>query len=80
MSEDEIRAIWATAVDQLRLGVKRNRIVTVPLAGRSAARVRRADAVHVYKQERCRTCGGPVEQAEIDNRNSFACPTCQPRP
>lgn len=79
VSEDELRAIWDLAVDQLRLGVRRNRIVTVPLEGRAASRIRRADAVHVYKQERCRTCGGRVEHTEIDGRNSFACPVCQPR-
>lgn len=79
LSEDELLAVWDTTVQQLRLGVKRNRIVTVPLNGRAATRIRRADAVHVYKQEQCRTCGAPIERAEIDNRNSFACPVCQPR-
>lgn len=79
LDEDEIRAIWDTSVAQLRLGSKRNRIVTVPLAGRAAARIPRDEAVHVYKQEHCRTCGGPIELAEIGSRNSFACPRCQPR-
>lgn len=77
LDEGELRAIWQTTVDQLELGVKRNRIVTVPLNGRAASRVKRSEAVHVYKQERCRSCGGPVRHTEIANRNSFACPSCQ---
>ncbi len=77
LDEDEVRALWDTAVEQLHLGVKRNRIVTVPLNGRAASRIKRSDAVHVYKQERCRTCGGPIRHTEIANRNSFHCPACQ---
>lgn len=77
LDPDEIRALWDTTVEQLELGVKRNRIVTVPVDGRRVARIKRADAVHVYKQERCRTCDGPVHHTEIANRNSFHCPACQ---
>lgn len=79
LSEDELRAVWDTTVEQLRAGVRRNRIVTVPLAGRKASRIRRADAVHVYNQARCRSCGSGVETADVGGRNSFACPSCQPR-
>ncbi len=79
LTTNEAKALWDTSVRQLRLGLERNRIVTVPLAGRKAARIPRAESVHVYDQERCRTCGGPVERTSVGNRNSFACPTCQPR-
>ncbi len=78
LSEAELLAIWGTTVEQLRLGVRRNRIVTVPLEGRAASRVRRADAVHVYKQARCRSCGSAVERSDVGGRNMFACATCQP--
>ena len=79
LGEAEVKAIWDVTVEQLRLGLKRNRIVTVPLAGRAVARIPTAETVHVYRQERCRTCGAEVERTEIANRNSFACATCQPR-
>jgi endonuclease-8 len=79
LSEDEVRLIWDTTVEQLRLGLKRNRIVTVPLAGRSVSRIPAGETFHVYKQDRCRSCGADVERATVGSRNSFACATCQPR-
>ncbi|MGK2930729.1 MAG: Fpg/Nei family DNA glycosylase [Acidimicrobiales bacterium] len=79
LDEAEVQALWASAVEHLRLGVKRNRIVTVPLAGRSASAIPRDEAVHVYRQERCLSCGSAVERTDVGGRNSFACPSCQPR-
>ena len=78
LTEVELLAIWGTTAEQLRAGVRRNRIVTVPLAGRTASRIRRGDAVHVYKRSQCGTCGAAVEHSGIGGRNMFACPTCQP--
>lgn len=78
LSEDQARTLWRLAVEQLRLGVKRNRIVTVPLAGRRLASLPRPESFHVYKQERCRTCGGDVVLHPVGNRTSYACRTCQP--
>ena len=79
LSEAEVKGLWHAAVEQLRLGLQRNRIVTVPLAGRRLARVPREESWHVYQQDRCRRCGGPVEVHEVGNRRSFACPRCQTR-
>lgn len=78
ITEDEARTLWGLAVEQLRLGLKRNRIVTVPLGGRRLTSVPREDSWHVYKQERCRTCGDAVVLSQVGNRTSYACATCQP--
>jgi endonuclease VIII len=78
LSEDEVRLLWRLAVDQLRLGLRRNRIVTVPLGGRRLESVSREESFHVYKQERCRTCGDDVVLRPIGNRTSYACASCQP--
>jgi endonuclease-8 len=78
ITSDEARTLWRLAVEQLRLGLKRNRIVTVPLGGRRLASISREDSWHVYKQERCRTCGEQVVLAPVGNRTSYACPSCQP--
>ena len=78
LSEDEVGLLWRLAVEQLRLGLKRNRIVTVPLGGRRLASLPREESFHVYKQERCRSCGDDVVLRPIGNRTSYACATCQP--
>jgi endonuclease-8 len=79
LSEADVKSLWALAVEQLRLGVQRNRIVTVPLDGRRLRDVRRGEDRHVYKRQECLTCAGPVEWTDVGNRRSYACPTCQPR-
>ncbi|WP_436792796.1 Fpg/Nei family DNA glycosylase [Actinospongicola halichondriae] len=78
LSESQVREIWDETVDQLRLGVKRDRIITVPMQGRRMTSMTRENSVHVYKQSECRTCGTPVEHSDIGGRNMFACPRCQP--
>jgi len=78
LTEDDARTLWRLAVEQLRLGLQRNRIVTVPLAGRTLASIPREDSWHVYKQDRCRTCGDDVVLHPVGNRTSYACASCQP--
>ncbi len=77
VTEAEALAIWGLAAELLRDGVKRNRIVTVPADQRPPGRIRRKDAVHVYRRTWCRTCGSPVEVEEIGGRTSHACGLCQ---
>jgi endonuclease VIII len=81
LTEEQLVAIWDLAVTLLKIGVRRNRIVTIDpaeLRGPIAA-VRRGEGVHVYHQEICRRCGSAIEQAELAGRRIDACPTCQPR-
>lgn len=78
LTDEQVREIWDVTVEQLRLGVKRDRIVTVPMRGRRLASMTRENSVFVYKQADCRTCGAPVEHSDIGGRNMFACPRCQP--
>lgn len=78
LSDDELRTVWRLAVEQLRLGLRRNRIVTVPLGGRRLASISREESFHVYKQERCRSCGDEVVVHPVGNRTSYTCASCQP--
>jgi endonuclease-8 len=78
LTEEDARTLWRLAVDQLRLGLKRNRIVTVPLGGRRLTSIPREESWHVYQQERCRSCGDGVVIHPVGNRTSFTCPSCQP--
>lgn len=78
LSDEQVQRIWDVTVEQLRLGLKRDRIVTVPMRGRRLASMTREDSVYVYKQAECRSCGTPVEHSDVGGRNMFACPRCQP--
>lgn len=79
LTDDELGALWDVAVEQLRLGVKRNRIVTVPLDGRRARSIKRSQAVFAYKRRECKVCGSEIEWSEAGGRPMYACPVCQPR-
>jgi endonuclease-8 len=76
---DTLRAMWRWLAHQLRLGVRRNRIVTVDPAelGMPIHRVRRGEGVAVYHQAGCRRCGGPMATLEVAARRIEACPACQ---
>ena len=79
LTEDELLAMWHWLREQLRLGVRRNRIVTVDPKelGMPIHRVRRGDGVNVYHQGHCRRCGGAFATLEVSGRRIEACPTCQ---
>lgn len=59
--------------------VEDGRILTAPLHAERAT-IDENEARMVYKQERCRACGTPVETETIGGRTSYACPSDQPRP
>ena len=73
-------ALWAETVRQLRLGVRRNRIVTMRTdeLARPVSRLRPGEGRYVYHQEACGRCGTPVVDHQIGGRRISSCPTCQP--
>jgi len=77
---DEVDAIWAEVVRQLRLGVRRNRIVTMDRAelSKPISRLLRGEGRYVYKQERCGRCGTELDVFDVAGRTAWSCPTCQP--
>ena len=80
LTRDELDALWAEAVRQLRLGVRRNRIVTrspedLPAP---ASRVGRHDAVYAYQQEHCVRCGTELQVEPMGGRRIWWCPVHQP--
>ncbi len=68
--------IWNLAKDLLARGVEANRIITVDHA--VGAKVKRAEALHIYSRRTCRACEGPVTRAKIGNRALDYCRVCQP--
>lgn len=77
----EFDALWAETVRQLKLGVRRNRIVTMSREDlpRPLSRLRRGEGRYVYKQERCGRCGTELDVYPIAGRTTWSCPVCQPR-
>ncbi len=79
--------LWADLRALMKEGVARGRIDTVhtahtPEAMRRAPRVdRHGGEVYVYRRtgQPCLVCGAPVQRADLAGRNSYRCPTCQPR-
>jgi endonuclease-8 len=81
LDDRTVRALWDLTRAQLRLGLRRNRIVTVDLRElrKPLAAVAREESFYVYHQERCRRCGEPLERLTLGGRRIDACGSCQPR-
>lgn len=68
--------MWSMTRELLARGVAAKRIITVAHA--PGTRVRRGEALHVYRRRFCRVCGGPVRWSTVGNRPMYACERCQP--
>lgn len=81
VTREEFDAMWAEAVRQLRLGVRRNRIVTMDRdeLPRPLAELERGEGRYVYKQKHCGRCGTELDIYPIAGRTTWSCPRCQPR-
>ena len=81
VTREEFDELWRETVRQLRLGVKRNRIVTMRTdeLDRPVSRLRRGEGRYVYKQDRCGRCGTELDVFALAGRTTWRCPRCQPR-
>lgn len=83
LTSDEAERLWNLACDQLKRGVRLNRIVTRDEneVGTKAGRIAAGERLYAYKRmgQPCRRCTEPIERIEIANRKMWFCPTCQPR-
>ncbi len=80
LTGDEVAAVWKTSKKMLAEGEKSGKIVTVPRseAGKPPSKLTGKDRHQVYKRERCRRCGTPVQTKTVAARTLFWCPNCQP--
>jgi endonuclease-8 len=74
----ELRAVWSGLLLMMRRGVREGRIITVRPRGVPVEGIPEAEGRYVYKQERCRRCGSPVQTWELAGRIAYACPRDQP--
>ncbi len=82
LDDATLRELWDLTVEQLRLGEKLNRIVTVDpeRAGyRTARSVPAGERLYLYKRdgEPCRVCGSAIEMLDVAARKIWWCPQCQ---
>ncbi len=79
----EVDALWDLSVIELVEGERAGKIVTVDPADLGRTRrseLGRGEKLYVYKRHNrpCRRCGTTVVAADIDGRNIWWCPSCQP--
>ncbi|MEA3076601.1 MAG: endonuclease [Actinomycetota bacterium] len=79
VTREQFDSMWSTLVGWLRHGVKDQVIITVDpkVAGKPRSRLRKGEALWVYKQDRCRSCGGEVRRWDLAGRWAYACESCQ---
>ena len=77
----EREGLWTETVHQLRLGLRRGKIITrrADEVDGPVSRLPRAEAHYVYHRSTCRICGGPLRRIELAARRIDLCPHCQPR-
>lgn len=83
VSEDSIEQLWKLAVQELQVGERSGRIVTVDPAEVDRSRrsdLKRGERLYAYKRrgKPCRRCGTSIRSADIDDRTIWWCPECQP--
>ena len=82
LTADQTSALWDVAVEQLKLGMKLNRIVTRSRdeLSTSQAKASNEERLYVYKREGlpCHRCGTEIRIAEVAKRSMWHCPSCQP--
>ena len=78
ISEATAKALWATSVWWLELGVRANRIITVlDEPPRKLPKLARRESVLIYKRRHCPRCSGGVSVSEVGNRTLYFCANCQ---
>jgi endonuclease VIII len=86
LRRSQFEAMWVDLVELMRYGVRVGRIDTVrdehsPEAmGRPPRQDDHGGEVYVYRRHDrpCHVCGAKVRTAELEGRNLFWCPRCQP--
>jgi len=86
LSREAFDRIWADGVEQLQVGVRYGKIITVSREfakeryGKTFSQLRRRERFYIYKATTCPLTGGPIEAFEIANRTCYVSPKHQPMP
>lgn len=82
LTDEQAGALWDLTVQQMRVGKKLNRIVTVDpseVGAKSQAKLDDDHRLYAYKREGlpCRRCGTEIEIFDLASRSTWRCPSCQ---
>lgn len=79
LMRDEFDELWQTSIRLLEIGLKYNRIITVPREStdKPLSRLNAQERLCVYKKDFCFQCAAPIESWSLGNRQMYACATCQ---
>jgi len=75
LQREEFDALWVLLRRLMRIGVRRNRILT--LAALEPERASHDFRFYVYKRPACLRCGHSVRVSTLAGRTVYACPECQ---
>lgn len=75
--------LWDHSVRELKAGERVGKIITVDpidVDAEKRSQLTRHERLYAYKRQGkpCRRCETPIKHADIDGRNAWWCPTCQP--
>lgn len=78
-TRSEFDVLWEQTKSLLELGVRYNKIITVPLDAhdKPPSRWRAGERLNCYKHQDCPECGYPIETELLAARTLYYCPTCQ---
>ena len=68
--------IWDDAKKLLKIGVKRNAIITTVEIASSETRYN--ERVNIFAKDVCPRCIGSIRRFDLDGRRTFVCENCQP--
>lgn len=79
ISRPVFNRLWRDAVKLLNIGVKYNRIITVPLdrIDTTPGTLRASERTLIFGKTHCPTCGSAITRFEIAKRRAFRCDVCQ---
>lgn len=79
LTETECLRVWETLRNWMQIGVQYNRIITTDFKrnGKSLSRLKKEEALLIYKKEFCERCGIKVSVTDCANRKIYYCPVCQ---
>ena len=79
LKRSQFDELWQLTSDLLKIGLKYNRIITVPAdqVSKPPSRLKRDERVLVYKKTKCGRCGTQIRKFDLGARTMYACRKCQ---